>query len=183
MRIVNFSVKRPVTMIISIVVLMILGFFTFSKMPVDLLPEMDFPIVAIMTSYAGAGPEEVESQITKPLEQSLNTLSNVKEIQSSSIAGTSFVIMSFNWGTNLDSAVIDIRENICFIDRFLPSDSEKPMVIKMDPNMMPILQMGISGGDDLSLSQLQGVAEDVIEPRLARIPEVASVIITGGFER
>ncbi len=183
MRIVNFSVKRPVTMIISVAVLMILGFFTFSKMPVDLLPEMDFPIVAVMTTYAGAGPEEVESQVTKPLEQSLNTLSNVKEIHSSSIAGTSFVLMSFNWGTNLDSAVIDIRENIGFIERFLPSDSEKPMVIKMDPNMMPILQMGISGGDDLSLAQLQDVAEDVIEPRLARIPEVASVIITGGFER
>ncbi len=183
MRIVNFSVRRPVTMIISVIVLMILGFFTFSKMPVDLLPEMDFPIVAVMTTYTGAGPEEVETQITEPLEQSLNTLSNIKEIHSSSIAGSSFVIMSFDWGTNLDSTVIDIRENIGLIERFLPADAEKPMVIKMDPNMMPVLQMGISGGEDLSLAQLQDVAEDVIEPRLARITEVASVIITGGYER
>ena len=181
MRIVNFSVKRPVTMIISVAVLMILGFFTFAKMPVDLLPKMDFPIAVVMTTYTGAGPEEVESQITKPLEQSLNTLSNVKEIQSVSGAGSSFVIISFNWGTNLDSAIIDIRENIGFIERFLPSDSDKPMVIKMDPNMMPIVQMGISGGD--SLAQLQDIASDIIEPRLTRIPEVASVIITGGFER
>lgn len=181
MRIVEFAVKRPVTMIISVAVLLILGFFTFSKMPVDLLPEMEFPIALVMTNYTGAGPEEVEAQITKPLEQALNTLSNIQEIQSTSSAGSSFVIMSFNWGTNLDNAVIDIRESIGVIERFLPSGSDKPMVIKMDPSMMPILQMGISGGE--SLSQLQDIADDVIEPRLTRISEVASVIITGGYER
>lgn len=181
MRIVNFSVKRPVTMVIAIAVLIILGLFTFSKMPVDLLPEMDFPIAVVMTSYSGAGPEEVESQVTDLLEQALSTVSNIKEIHSTSSAGSSFVITVFNWGTNLDSAIIDIRESIGMVEGYLPSGSEKPMVFKMDPNMMPVIQMGISGGD--SLGQLQDIAEDLIEPRLTRIPEVASVIITGGYDR
>ncbi|NLB88619.1 MAG: efflux RND transporter permease subunit [Syntrophomonadaceae bacterium] len=181
MKIANFSVKRPVTITIVVAVLMILGLFTFSRMPVDLLPEMDIPVALVMTSYPGAGPEEVESQITKTIESSLASLSNVSEIQSISSSGSSMVIIMFNWGANLDSAVLDIRESIGMIEGYLPSGAEKPMVLKIDPTIMPILQMGISGGENLA--QLQDIAEDLIEPRLTRIPEVASVIITGGYER
>ena len=136
-----------------------------------------------MTSYPGAGPEEVESQVSEPLEGILNTLSGVKEIQSQSTSGNSLILIKYDWGTNIESALMDIREKIGLIEKSLPSGVEKPMVLKMDPTMMPIIQMGIRGGDKISLGQLQSIAEDVIEPRLSRIPEVASVVITGGLER
>jgi HAE1 family hydrophobic/amphiphilic exporter-1 len=152
----------------------------FSRTSVDLLPEMNFPMAAVITSYSGAGPEEVESQITKVMEGSLNSLSGVTEIQSTSSDGSSVVLLMFDWGTNMDSAMLDIRENISFVESFLPEGAGKPMVVKMDPNMMPILQIGVSGGD---LEQIQDIAEDIIEPRLSRIPEIASVYLTGGNVR
>jgi len=137
-------------------------------------------MAAVITSYSGAGPEEVESQITKVMEGSLNSLSGVTEIQSTSSDGSSVVLLMFDWGTNMDSAMLDIRENISFVESFLPEGAGKPMVVKMDPNMMPILQIGVSGGD---LEQIQDIAEDIIEPRLSRIPEIASVYLTGGNVR
>lgn len=181
MKIVDFSTRRPVSVIVIVAVILILGFFSFSRTSVDLLPEMNFPMAAVITSYAGAGPEEVESQITKTMEGSLNSLSGITEIQSTSSEGSSVVMVMFDWGTNMDSAMLDIRENISFIESFLPTGAGKPMVVKMDPNMMPILQIGVSGGENLE--QLQDIAEDIIEPRLSRIPEIASVYITGGNVR
>src|SRR5665647_1550869 len=183
MKIVNFAVKRPVTMIILVAVLIIMGFFTLSKMTVDLYPEMKLPVAAVITSYSGAGPEEVESRVSKTIEGAINTVGNVKTVESRSSAGSSMVIVSFNWGTNMDNAIIDIREKIGIIEGALPDGVEKPMVLKMDPNMMPIMQIGISGGDKISLGQLQSIAEDTIKPRLERIPEVASVVVTGGLLR
>lgn len=168
-------------MIIVVAVLMILGFFTLNKMAVDLYPNIKLPVAAVITSYPGAGPEEVESQVTEPLESVISTLSNVKEVQSQSVSGTSILIVSFNWGTNMDTSTVDIREKIGLAEKYLPDEVEKPMVIKMDPTMAPILQMGISGGENLA--QLQSIAEDVISPRLSRIPEIASVAITGGLTR
>jgi HAE1 family hydrophobic/amphiphilic exporter-1 len=181
MPLVKFAVKRPVTIVIITAVLLILGFFTFNKLPVDLLPEMKFPVAAVITSYPGAGPEEVESQLTIPLESAVTTLSNINQLQSISSDGQSILIVTFNWGTNMDFATAEIRDKIGYVEPYLPSSATKPMIMKMDPSMMPIIQMGISGGGDLS--SLQEIAEEYIEPRLSRIPEVASIIITGGLER
>jgi len=180
MSLIKFAVNRPVTMIIVVSVLLILGFFTYSKLSVDLLPEMELPVAAIITSYGGAGPEEVESGVTKLLESALTTVSNVDTIQSISTAGQSIIIMMFKWGTDMDAAGIEIKDSIGYVEGFLPSGVEDPMVVKMDPTMMPIMQIGVSGED---LEQVQEIAEEVIEPRLSRIPEVASVIITGGQDR
>lgn len=181
-KILQFAVNRPASMIVLVAAIIIMGFFTLSKLPVNLFPEMDIPVAAVITSYPGAGPEEVESQISKPLEDSLTTLSNLKEIQSTSNSGSSMVIISYNWGTDMDNAIIDIRDKVGMVEKYLPDGAEKPMVLKLDPNMMPVIQIGMRGGD-LSLTQLQSIAEDIVEPRLSRIPEVASVIITGGQER
>jgi len=180
-KIVNFSIKRPVSVIIIVAVIMLLGFVSFSRTSVDLLPDMNYPMAVVVTSYYGAGPEEVESQVTKTLEGSLNSLSNISEIQSTSSEGSSTIMVMFDWSTDMDSAMLDIRENISFVESFLPEGAGKPMVIKMDPNMMPILQIGVSGGENLE--QVQDIAENIIEPRLSRIPEIASVYITGGNVR
>lgn len=183
MKIINFAVKRPVTMIILVSVVIILGFFTLSKMVVDLYPEMKLPVSVVITSYSGAGPEEVESRVSKVIEGAVNTVGGVKTVQSYSSAGSSMVLVTFDWGTDMDNAIINMREKIGIVEMALPDGVEKPMVLKMDPNMMPIMQIGITGGDKISLGQLQSIAEDKIQPRLERIPEVASVVITGGMQR
>lgn len=181
MRLVEFSVKRPVTVVIVVAVILILGILSFSRLTVDLLPEMNLPVAAVMASYSGASPEEVEAQLTKPLEGAVATVSNVKSLQSYSAAGQSVLIIQFDWGTDMDAAALDIRENIGLIEGYLPSGADKPMVLKMDPTMAPIIQLGISGGENQA--ELQALADEIIEPRLARIPEIASVVITGGLQR
>jgi len=183
MKIVNFAVKRPVTMIILVSVVIILGFFTLSRMVVDLYPEMKLPVSVVITSYSGAGPEEVESRVSKVIEGAVNTVGGVKTVESYSSAGSSMVLVNFDWGTDMDNAIINMREKIGIVEMALPDGVEKPMVLKMDPNMMPIMQIGTTGGDKISLGQLQSIAEDKIQPRLERIPEVASVVITGGLQR
>ncbi len=183
MKIINFAVKRPVAMTIIVSVVLILGFFTLSKIAVDLLPDMKLPYAAVITNYAGAGPEEVESQVTKRLEGTLNTIANIEEMQSMSSSGSSIILIGFKWGTNMDNALMDIREKTGIMEKYLPDGAEKPLVAKMDLTMMPVMQMGISASEKYSLAQLQAVAEDVIEPRLSRIPQVASIMITGGMQR
>lgn len=183
MKIVDFAVKRPVTMIILVAVVLIMGFFTLSRMVLDLFPEMKFPMAVVITTYSGAGPEEVESRVTEVLEGAVNTVGGIESVQSYSSAGTSMVLASFDWGTDMDNAILNMREKIGLVEMALPSEVEKPMVLKMDINMMPIMQIGITGGDQVSLSQLQSIAEDKIKPRLERIPEIASVAITGGLQR
>lgn len=178
----RFAVKRPVALTIILSIILMFGGFTFSKLGIDLMPEMELPMAVVFTTYSGAGPEEVESQITEPMESSLNALSNVDTIQSYSRSGSSIVMLSFNWGTNMDTAMVDIRDRLGLIERSLPDDADKPTVLKLDINMMPVIQIGITA-DNMSLAQIQTVAEDVIEPRLSRIPDIASVTITGGLER
>ncbi|MGE5405030.1 MAG: efflux RND transporter permease subunit [Candidatus Saccharibacteria bacterium] len=177
----RFAVKRPVTITILVSVLIILGMVSLSSLAVDLYPDMKFPVAAVITSYNGAGPEEIESQLSEPIEEILGTITNVKEIQSISLAGSSIVIVMFNWGTDMDFASLNMREKLAIIEKYLPDDADAPMVVKMDPSMMPVLQIGMSGGRDLS--QLQTLAEDKVKPRLERIEGVASVTLTGGMTR
>lgn len=181
MKIVNFAVKRPVTMTILVAVVIILGFFTLNRMVLDLYPDMKFPMAVVITTYSGAGPEEVESQVTKTIEGAVNTVSGIKTVQSYSRSGSSVILASFDWGTDMDNAIVNMREKIGLVEAALPDEAEKPMVLKMDLNMMPIMQIGISG-DNLSLAELQSIAEDKIQPRLERIPQIASIAITGGLE-
>ncbi|MEQ8200339.1 MAG: efflux RND transporter permease subunit [Syntrophomonadaceae bacterium] len=183
MKIVDFAVKRPVTMIILVAVVLIMGVFTFNRMVLDLYPDMKFPMAVVITTYSGAGPEEVESRVTEILEGAVNTVGGIKSVQSYSSAGTSMVLASFDWGTDMDNAIINMREKIGLVEVALPSEVEKPMVLKMDINMMPIMQIGVTGGDQMSLAQMQSIAEDKIKPRLERIPEIASVMITGGLQQ
>lgn len=181
MKIVNVAVKRPVTISILVSVVILLGIFTLSKMGLNLLPDMKFPVAVVMTTYTGAGPEEVE-QVSKTLENALAGVSNIKTIQSISQSGSSIIVLQYNWGTNMDAAMADIRDKLSIVERYLPANIDKPMIFKMDINSMPVISMGITG-KDLSLAQLQKLSEDVIEPRLSRLPEVASVYVTGGMER
>jgi len=181
MNLANFSIKRPVTTLMIILVILVLGFVSFTRLGIDLFPNMSLPIAVVMTQYEGVAPQEMESLITKPIEQVISTISNVNSIQSITSQGQSIVVIEFNWGTDMDFAMLDVREKIDMVKPYLPEDSSAPTVIKIDPSMMPIMQIALSGGDDIM--QLKKLADDVITDRLLRLDGVASVNVIGGRER
>ncbi|MEN6460367.1 MAG: efflux RND transporter permease subunit, partial [Syntrophomonas sp.] len=178
----QFAINRPASIIILMAAIIIIGLMNLSRLPTDLMPEMDLPYAAVITSYTGAGPEEVEDQVTKSIENAVGTVANIDTIMSTSSANSSMVLIAFNYGTNMDAAMANMRDKISMVESYLPDGADKPQVLKMDLNSMPVISLSITG-KDLSLAQLQTIAEDKIEPRLSRISGVASVTITGGRER
>ncbi|TDX52671.1 efflux RND transporter permease subunit [Orenia marismortui] len=181
MKISDFSVDRPVTISMIVLAVLLIGIVSLTRLPIDLLPELDLPYAVVSVNYDGAGPEEIENLITKPVEESIATVDNVKNLISISDPGSSLVIVEFDWGTNLDFATLDMREKVSLIEDYLPEDADKPMVLKFDPTQEPIMKMGLSG--DGTLDNLKRIAEDVYKPNLERISGVASVDISGGLER
>jgi HAE1 family hydrophobic/amphiphilic exporter-1 len=180
LKLTDISIERPLGITMVILALVVLGLFALPRLAVDLYPEMELPIAAIITSYEGAAPAEVEKMVTKPIESAVATVSNVNEIRSYSQFGNSMVLVIFNWGTDVDAAVNDMRDKVDLIKGMLPDDAGTPMSLKMDPNTMPIIMFSVEGPD---LVRLKTVAEDTIKPRLERIEGVASVSVTGGKER
>lgn len=181
MKLANFSVNRPVTVVMVVLAILIIGAVSLGDLNLDLFPEINLPVAAVITSYGGSAPQEVENMVTRPLENTLGTVSNVSSISSTSSTGSSTIIIQFEFGTDMEFAALEVRENIDLVKGFLPDDAGEPMVFKMDPNMMPILQLGIGG--DIPSQELMYIAENNIKPRLERIEGVASVDITGGMTR
>lgn len=181
MHISQFAVKRPVTILMVIFIIILLGVVSLSRIGIDLFPEMNLPVAAVITTYEGAGPEEIETLVTKPIEEAIASVSNIENITSETREGLSMVQAEFSWGTDMDYAALKIREKIGMIEGFLPDDASDPLVFQFDPSMMPINILTFSGpqGD----TELKKMAEDTIKPRLERLEGVASVSITGGRER
>lgn len=177
----KFSVKKPVTITMMILIVIVLGVVSLSKLQIDLLPQMELPYVMVQTSYQGAGPEEVENLVTKTLEQTVATVENIEAIISYSNEGSSMVLMQFAFGTDMDDVMLQLRENIDMIEGFLPEGTTSPIVAKLDPNAMPIIQLAISSKGDITTTQK--IAEDIIAPRLERIEGTASAGVSGGLER
>jgi len=163
-----------------VLIFMLIGTISLLTLNVDLFPEMDLPVAIAITSYSGAAPEEIEELITKPLEGQLSTVHNIDSIQSMSSRGSSIVIVMFKYGTDMDTAALEMREKVDFAQRMFPDGAEKPMVMKMDPNMFPIMAIGMRG--DIPISEMKTVAEDEIQNKLERIDGVASVEIVGALE-
>ena len=177
----SLSIRRPVTVIMAVCIILILGFISFANLSVDLYPEFDLPFALVLTTYDGAGPEEIENLVTRPVEEAIATLSGVDQFFSESISGTSMVFIAMNWGTDMDFATLRIREQMDFISVFLPDDVSTPMVLQMDMAMMPIITFGVTGSDDLAF--LRDFVENEIEERLMRIEGVASITVIGGLTR
>jgi len=176
----NVSVERPLAISMLLVALVLLGLFSLPRLAVDLYPEMELPFAAIITSYEGAAPAEVEKLVTKPVESAVATVSNVSEIHSISQNGSSLVLILFNWGTDVDDAVNDLREKVDQMKGMLPDGTQTPRTMKADPNSMPIISFAVTGGDVVKLKK---ISEDTIRPRLERIEGVASVTVNGGRQR
>lgn len=181
MKLSNISIKRPVTTTMIVLLVVLLGFISFARTNIDLFPNLVYPGSAVITSYSGTGPEEVETMVTKPLESSLATVTNIQTLSSTSSKGQSTIVAEFDWGTDMDTASMDMRESVDMIEDALPDDVSDPFIVQFDPSMMPIMQMGVTGNMDLA--ELKRVIEDEISPRLERLDGVASVNLVGGKER
>lgn len=177
MSIYSTSVKRPVTTILIFVGLMVMGLYSLVQLPVDLYPEMELPFVVVYTTYPGASAADIESNVTRPLEDVLNSVSKLKEMTSTSSDGSSVIFMQFDYGTNLDEASNDIRSNLNFIERYLPAGSERPTIMKFSTNMMPVIFYTITA--DESYAGLEKILDEKIVNPLNRIEGVGSVSLAG----
>ncbi len=176
MKIVDFSLKKRVTMSMVVLVIVILGMISFSKLGLDMLPDLDYPVITVVTTYSGVSSEDMEQNITRPVEQWVSTVSNIKKLNSISLEGQSVIMIEFEWGTNLDFAAQDVRDVVGLYDQFLPKGSQKPFVMKFNFSQMPILAYGITGGD-MKLSKLRDYVDNEVATRLERIEGVASAAV------
>ncbi|GAW29482.1 efflux RND transporter permease subunit [Carboxydocella sp. ULO1] len=181
MRISDLSIRRPVLTAVVFIFIIIMGLVSVTRLGLDLYPDLNFPVAAVVVNYEGVGPQEIENLITRPVEQAMGTVNNIDHITSESQPGSSLVLVWFKWGTDMSEAAIQMREKLDRIKPVLPRDADTPMVLKMDPTQIPILQLGVTGGKDLA--DLQQIVEDKIQPRLERLEGVASVVTTGGYTR
>ena len=177
----RFAVRRPVLTTMVFLGVVILGAVSFTRLQIDLLPEIDFPSISVVTTYEGAGPEEIETLITRPVEQAISTVEGIDSIESFSTEGRSRVALRFVWGTNLDTALNDVRAAVERVKSSLPEDAENPVVYKFNLSSFPVVYLGLSGNlDEPALRQL---AERELGPRLERIEGVARVDVRGGLKR
>ncbi|MBN1405866.1 MAG: efflux RND transporter permease subunit, partial [Candidatus Omnitrophica bacterium] len=181
MRLPEFGVKFPVTNFMIFFAILIVGLFSLSKLPVDLMPEIEPAAISVVTVYEGAGAEDVESKVTEIVENNLATVSNLDKITSRSMEGLSVVTCRFKWGINLDEASNDVRDKLEFAKRTLPDEIETPIVFKFNTAMIPILFMGANA--DVSYPQLYHIIDKQIGDYLKTIPGVGSVQIIGALER
>ncbi len=175
MKIPEFSVNHRVPTSMLAMILVVLGFLAFSRLGLDYFPDIEFPTVSVITSYTGAASEDIENTVTKPLEQIINSVSRVKKVTSIASEGMSLILIEFEWGTNLDFAAQDLRDQIGLNRIYLPQDASDPLVVKFNLGAFPILFGGITG--DLPTVELKAKIEEELVHRLERIDGVASVQI------
>jgi HAE1 family hydrophobic/amphiphilic exporter-1 len=177
----SLSIRRPVLITMVIAALLVIGLIGYSRLGMDLFPSMDIPYVTVTVTYPGAGPREVETKVTKVVEDAVATASSIKQIQSTSSEGVSNTVIEFLVGTDPDVAAQDVRDRVARARRNLPDDIEEPVISKVDITAMAIMDIAVSG--DLPLRQLRRLADDTIKSRIERISGVASATVTGGLER
>lgn len=170
----HFSVKKPYTVIVAVIFVLVLGFISISNMTTDLLPSLNLPYAVVSTSYVGASPEEVENFVTRPIEQRMASISNIKSIQSVSSEHVSMVILEFNETTNMDSAVIEMRESLDMVQTMMPDGVGSSMIMKLNPSMMPIMALGVSQ-DNKTVDLSTPFIENVVIPELESVEGVASI--------
>ncbi len=181
MSIYKTSINKPITTGLIFVAVIILGLFSLSRLPIDQMPEMDPPYVTVMTTYAGANASEIETNITKIIENSLNSVDGLKNITSSSRDNISVVTLEFEWGSNIDEALNDIRSYVDLIYDNLPDGVSRPMILKLNSSAMPILIYGFTAQE--SYSGLDRILEDNVVNVLNRIDGIGNITVSGAPER
>jgi HAE1 family hydrophobic/amphiphilic exporter-1 len=172
MKLPEFSVNRRVTTSMIAMILVVVGFISFSRLGLDFFPDIEYPTVSTITTYRGASSEDIEKTITKPLEQIISSVSRVKKVTSTTTEGVSVIMTEFEWGTNLDFAAQDIRDQIGLYKQYLPEEAADPLVVKFNLSQLPIIFYGVIA--NLPTFELKKLIEDDVAPRLERIDGVAS---------
>ena len=179
MKIAENCIKHNVMTILVYILIAVFGFYCFQSLPLALMPEMELPVAIVYSTYAGAGPEDIEQQVTEPLEAACASLSGLESLTSTSAENMSMVIAQFDYGVNLDEVLTDMRDNVDLAQAQLPEDATDPVVMSIDIDSMPVIMVALRGSD---LASLQSIAEDDLAPALERLDGVASVDISGGYE-
>jgi HAE1 family hydrophobic/amphiphilic exporter-1 len=175
------AVTRPVLTTVIVAAILVLGFFSYLRLVVDLFPDVEFPFVTVTTIYPGAGPEEVESQISKRVEDAVSTIAGIKRMDSINQESLSLVLIEFELGVDQDQTGIDVNEKVEQILNELPDGADKPQVVKFDLGALPILNLALTGPQ--SPRELYDVADKVVRDAVSQAPGVASVTIIGGRKR
>lgn len=177
----KFSVKKPYTVLVAVVLVIVLGVVSFTKMTTDLLPNISFPYVLVMTTYPGASPETVEMVVTKPVEASMATVSNIEEISSVSGENYSMVILQFAQSADMNAASLEIRENLDQIKSYWDDSIGNPIIMKINPDMLPVMIAAV-GGQDMTGAEITSLTNDIIVPEIESIEGVASASAMGLLE-
>lgn len=177
----SLSVRRGVAFSMVFILIALAGVFSATRLKLDLYPELTFPMVVTITTYEGASPEDIETLISRPIEEGLSAVEGVKTLSSTSKTGTSVVMTEFDWGADMDQAETDVRRALDLVTPYLPTDADEPIVMAMDPSLQPVLMILVSG--PMSLSELRRLADDDLCPAIERLPGVASAQAMGGLLR
>ena len=178
----GFSVKKPLTVFVAVLGIIVLGVVAYLKMTPDLLPNMDFPYVIIVTSDPGASPESVEQTITKPMEQSMSTLDKIKDVTSTSQNSVSMVLLEFEDGVNMDTVSVDIQQKISILQGSWSDTVSAPYVLKINPSMLPVMVAAVSR-EDMDVYELSDFVTDELSGKLEGVSGVASISVSGAVTR
>ncbi|MDK1030582.1 MAG: efflux RND transporter permease subunit [Planctomycetia bacterium] len=181
MKLPQFAVKRPVTTAMIFLGVVILGVASLAQLGLDLMPDIEVPTITVITTYSGAAPEDIETTITKPVEEQLSTVANVDEVTSFSREGSSTVVLKFQWGVNLDEATNDVRDKLDLAKAVLPEEADEPFIFKFDMAMIPLMYIGVTAKE--SYTELEHIIDKKILDPLKQIPGVATAISRGGLKR
>jgi len=181
MKIYETAVKNPVGTSLIFIGIVLIGLMFYRQLPVDLLPELDVNMVSVMTAYPGAGAEDVETNITRPLEDALNSTENIKKITSSSKDGISVIMLEFNWGSDMITIMNDVRDKLDLISSSLPDGTSDPMLLKFSTDMVPVIVLSATANE--SADALYKILDDQIAGPLNRVPGVGTVSISGAPQR
>lgn len=177
----ELAVTRFITFLMLYIGAVGWGMFSLSRLPIDMYPDITFPLIGVVTTYEGASPQDIENLITRPIEEVVSAVEGVEQVSSTSRHGASQVFIEFDWGTNIDIAETDVRRNLDFLDDILPDDARDPLSFAFDPSMQPIFFMAVYGPFDNA--ELRRISQRQLEPRLERIPGVAAADTEGGLVR
>ena len=181
----SFSTSRPVAVLMVFLAAVVFGFFSYGRLPVTLMPELSYPTLTVRTEYPGAAPEEVENDVSRPIENALGVVGGLTRISSVSRAGVSDVVLEFSWDTDMSDALQDTLEKLDLV--FLPGEAERPLILRFDPSLDPVMELSLSGkgeaykGED-GLRRLRRISELQVRRALEPIKGVAAVRLRGGLE-
>jgi len=181
MKLPDLSVKKPVTVSMLIMIIVVLGIISMSRMGLDLMPDITFPIVTVITPYEGVNSEDIENLVTKPVEEAVAMTKNIKNINSVSREGFSAVMAEYEWGTDINYAAQEIRDKMEVMSYVLPDDMGETQVVKFDPSLIPVSGWSVTG--EMPPDRLRKIAEDEVEDRLQQVDGVSAIYVWGGAER